>query len=294
MTETTKMFSITPPKMLHHYTNGSALLGICQNKELWAGSPDQMNDSTEQTWAVDLMEAVIRHWVGKKRWKNKYEEYFLTSLDRIDLHDIVRERMPQYTVSLTKEPDLLSQWRAYCPRSGGYSFGMPVEHLRVIAEPQRYALLPCIYTFSEAKTVVSEILAKHVHFFALEASLPGAFEEDVWTTVSKDFAHELAFYGTVIKNVSFAEEQEWRLIYLEKATNPEDIVCISGDHGLKLFHKFYLEPSGIERAYVRPKYELKIGPNARRAAAVQPAYHLMKQNFGEGNFRLDDTISSYR
>lgn len=58
--------------------------------------------------------------------------------------------------SLSQRADDVSQWRAYGPRSGGYSIGFRAEGLREIARRQGCVLAPCVYEPEMQRALIAE------------------------------------------------------------------------------------------------------------------------------------------
>src|SRR5205807_4915874 len=50
-----------------------------------------------------------------------------------------------FACSFTSEGNLLSQWRAYCPPSGGVSLGFNPERLEAVAKEQGFYFAECVY-----------------------------------------------------------------------------------------------------------------------------------------------------
>lgn len=91
---------------MYHYTDVAALTNILEHNELWLTHTDFLNDSTE---GIELY--------------NYLCEEFKDNPHIIKLLDFVDRTKETYCVSFSKENNLLSQWRGYCPDSGGYNIG---------------------------------------------------------------------------------------------------------------------------------------------------------------------------
>ncbi len=132
-----------PPVHLFHYTSPDGLIGILKSMTLWATHPSFMNDRKEQLHAVEIAQNALYNY-SKNQYASMYsdEEHALFESLSANIHATNRQI---YTVSLTAQGDLLQQWLAYCPRSGGYALGLPSYHLRVVGEEQGFYLTPCIY-----------------------------------------------------------------------------------------------------------------------------------------------------
>jgi Protein of unknown function (DUF2971) len=175
------------PETLFHYTDGGAVIGMIQNKELWATSVQYMNDPNELHFVIDEVisycEAKMKDLPERKPTplliaepgshpKEDIEnEMAICVLE--DTIGVLKSRTKSYEqiclISLSKKGDLLSQWRAYAS-NGGYSIGFSRDCLQELAVSQEkikisqyqdgkevsfwehkpfYKLLPCIYTKRE-------------------------------------------------------------------------------------------------------------------------------------------------
>lgn len=102
--------------MIYHYSDANALRSIIENKELWLTGHEYMNDVQEFDDGFQLLKVKIR-------------EYFVSaniaSHDQATIEHIISrlETTLAFSCSFSNEPDLLSQWRSYCPEDGGFSIG---------------------------------------------------------------------------------------------------------------------------------------------------------------------------
>ena len=288
-------FSVDVPSHLAHYTRGSAFISICENGELWAGRPNQMNDFKEQFHAIEKFLELARKKKGAaiSEGEDEVVEYY-ELLENDDVVDYVIAEMPNYVISLTSEPDLLSQWRAYCPRSGGYSISIPTDHLNAAGNEQAFAIMPCVYKEEEVNVILTEILDLYDEIFrvmiASGVAVPKAYDE-----IKDSMFGLVAFYGTFIKHESFQEEKEWRLAYLNRThVDPKRLVFIEGEDGIRVFYKFKLKTDLCDPATAKPEFFVMVGPNARIKAAQEPAELVLEKLVGVGNAHVFATSSTYR
>ncbi|MHD0307368.1 DUF2971 domain-containing protein [Rhodococcus erythropolis] len=294
--ETNKVFfSVDVPSHLAHYTRGSAFISICEKGELWAGRPDQMNDFKEQFHAIEKFLELARKKkdAAISEAEDEVVEYY-ELLENDDVIDYVIAEMPNYVISLTSEPDLLSQWRAYCPRSGGYSISIPTGHLNTAGNEQAFAIMPCVYKEEEVDIILTEILDFHDgKFRAMIAE--GSTAAQAYDEVKNSMFGLVAFYGIYIKHESFQEEREWRLAYLNRAhVDPARLVFIEGEDGVRVFYKFKLKTGLCDPATAKPEFFVMVGPNARSKAAQEPAELVLEKLVGVGKANVYATSSTFR
>ena len=177
------------PNILYHYTTLEGLLGIIRDKEIWASSIWHLNDTSEFAYTLDLVRGELKDGCFKK---HKCRDAILQKLDLITQ----MYKLRRYVTSFSEDDDLLSQWRAYGGKGGGFTIGFNVRRLRQAGATPEYQLKKCIYEREEQL----EILEKGTHDCAekpdpVDAFLACAFEN-----------------ATIFKDKSFHEESEWRLI----------------------------------------------------------------------------------
>jgi hypothetical protein len=135
-------------------------------------------------------------------------------------------------ISLSEEGDLLSQWRAYAPHNG-YSIGFNANELKKLPSCQSkdatpeflvkreadYKLLPCVYKKKEEQTLyASEVIDKTIKF--VERNIQEFITDTASIRPLKTTAYDLSarlsnaviFFSSILKEASFAEEKEWRLV----------------------------------------------------------------------------------
>lgn len=140
---------------LYHYSTSAGLLGIINYKQLWLSHVNFLNDAQEYSYGINLIQRVLNENYDKIfELPSYYTTYQSTGLS------------PTFSMSLTEEGDLLSQWRGYCS-SGGYSFAFDKQQLNAMllavnknSEPQRTLLRvgKCIYNEDEQIAYIKKAL----------------------------------------------------------------------------------------------------------------------------------------
>lgn len=200
-----------PDRPLFHYTSLDGLLGIVKHHCLWATHIAHLNDSSELDYAVDLL---------KRKVSNVLREHDPSIGDRECLEQLqqwLTDRWPQnnllFTCSFSEAGNLLSQWRAYCPPTGGVSLGFRPDELISCADLQGYQLVRCVYDRDVQQSLVDAWL-KHVMATKDDQGQPLTQAHPTQSLYAHFRAHEEQFLqiATRIKNPAFAEEREWRLV----------------------------------------------------------------------------------
>ena len=135
---------------LFHYTDATALMSIIENKQLWLTHIKYLNDCSEfiegEAIAIDEMDKL-----------NKSLGYNIESLT-----NSLKTNDDFYVASFCQSAtDKLSQWRGYCPASGGYA----IEFNREFIENNSQFFNKCIYTKSEKKQVAKDQVEKLLKAF---------------------------------------------------------------------------------------------------------------------------------
>lgn len=230
-----KHLQTLPPKRLFHYTSPDALIGIVSNKEIWATNTMFLNDANEIKQAADQAESVIEHIKDHEQ----LEDDELGLLNEFKRHlNSAGKRF--YVASFTEHNDSLSQWRAYCPSSGGYNIGFPSLQIANMAQTQNFRLVKCIYDISIQWNILYQIIKYFVGMFSRLKNTEADLEEFVKDITWRFFQH-IAKIGVIMKHPAFEEEAEWRVISsaINEINNPN--IAFRGSHrGLIPYFKFRL------------------------------------------------------
>lgn len=213
------------PEKLYHYTDQNGFLGIVNNNELWATRIIYLNDNLEFKLAVDIANDILNKKIKEPRNENEknvigmiLSEMFLDGRDRV------------YVCSFSENGDLLSQWRGYSKGMAGYSLGFDSLNLTSIANDNDFELSRCIYDKAEQLKTISDaidiILNKYNFLFEqLDMSVADTniYSGRRLKTIAEEINDRLIHIFPLMKDVSFKEEMEWRLISREPKSS--DSLC---------------------------------------------------------------------
>jgi len=216
--------AIHEPERLYHYTTPAGLLGISESRKLWATHIRYLNDSTEYVHAIEVAHKVV---LKRSDLTPQEVEFFGYLLGKSEIGAWIRSRLfgaDFYVTSLTKAPDLLSQWRTYAPKSG-YCIGWKVEAIQRVANQTGFMLRECIYDLdvqSSRISVVVEESLNRLRTTPVSVDFNGAFwsprdesELTAYAELSRQteaFDAAFAEVACICKHPSFSEEREWRLV----------------------------------------------------------------------------------
>jgi hypothetical protein len=202
------VLSRKPEKPLYHYTTQSGLLGIIETRKIWATHTQYLNDRREFLHAVELVRKEIRRLLDETPHPSAREAALAKMQAAVS-------RSPQEinicVCSFSEERDSLSQWRAY-GGSSGFAVGFSSQVLTAATEKQEWFLAPCIYD-----PVIQRDLVRALVEEVLEENLGGPLVEDeeedsILKDMGGNLRPDLYTYAPILKDESFKEEREWRII----------------------------------------------------------------------------------
>ena len=188
---------IVDHKFLSHYTSLEVLQKIVEGRTMWATDIFYMNDKAEFRYAIDLIKSMLDDDSPVKQHAEKVIDLFFDQGESVGIDRSI------YSISFSEEEDLLSQWRAYCPKSGGVSIAFEKTDLEALGIAGGFRLIKCIYEENEQRKILSGVLEEAEQIVA-----QGGTETDVQ---EKIIAGILEF-APQMKHPSFVEECEWRLV----------------------------------------------------------------------------------
>jgi hypothetical protein len=242
-----------PPELVYHYTNASGLLGIISTGRLWMTDIEFLNDAAELAYARKTVLGDLRARADELAPVPRDDEGWgdANGLRAAMLRSIAGEleRSPQaqpsttyhvYAACFCENGDLLSQWRAY-GGDRGYAIGFRTASLLEASTSLGVHFTKVTYGLEAARPYLDamlEAVPQHV------AGFPGATGNiKLMTLVLPTVA--------AIKDPTFAEEQEWRLLSaawgLSKA-----LLFRPGSVGLVPYIEVGLPDNAVARVIVGP------------------------------------------
>lgn len=236
-----RVLDTKPPKHLFHYTSPEVLIKVVEHQELWATHVRFFNDFKELGHAIDYVRDGIDRRLTNEYYKGAYSPVEQEGLRLMARYAGVMagSTFNVFIASLTEEGDQLSQWRAYCPASGGCAIGFPSSRLMAAAVAQGFYLTPCIYEHATQFQIVNDIVEHHIASYRNRVSA-GQDPDDVREQMARAFALDVSRYGPILKHPSFKEEKEWRLVSPQFETGNPTIAYRPGKGSVVPYYKFSL------------------------------------------------------
>lgn len=191
--------------LAYHYCDSAGLLGILKTHRFWASNSVFLNDPTEGSYALQ----VVREYLEERRGGTGTAAKFAAAvLERID----VPRETDLYVVSLSRDGDLLSQWRGYGDFGRGFALGFEISNMM----PQLHLgwLIEVLYEHEHLRSTIEDITSIYVEF--LEAQGKDADFADVadWCLPV------LNLLAQGFKHPAYQQEREIRLLF-RRTRNPE-------------------------------------------------------------------------
>ncbi|MBG9993616.1 DUF2971 domain-containing protein [Pseudoalteromonas sp. NZS127_1] len=282
----TKLLTLQGLPMLYHYTSLDGLLGIVNGNSVWASHCKYLNDSLEYIHALEFPVSLSNNIYMDDDYLSPFGFSIRKALDEM-VHNNV------YVSSFSEKPDLLSQWRGYCPPGRGVCIGFKRDVLEKYCHENELNLYKCVYSEVEQRQKMKKLIDQ----CEVEFPMPTVTRAEYDKFESKDRVnHEIDYHQYVIKGAGknqadkalsnlcnsiaklaplfkdsgFHEESEWRII----AENPtSDIQFRSGISHLIPY--ITLPILSFSKDAIG---EVIIGPNASSHSCISSVSMLLESN----------------
>ncbi|MEP2774434.1 MAG: DUF2971 domain-containing protein [Luteolibacter sp.] len=219
------------------------------------------------------MEIIKQAIAARRSQNNEGEASFFEWLDfspqRIKKEDV-------FVISFSEEPDLLSQWRGYTPKNCGYSIGFDSPTLEDIGwEIDRMTLVKCVYTESAKAELIDDLLNSYLSHWREASRIIETGEEWNTPSIADSFAVRVAFAASAMKDETFSEEREWRLVGANPKRRPLNFR--DGSSFLIPYVKFHWGgPKAVPPC--QPIVAITVGPGPNQDLALKAVKMLLNAN----------------
>lgn len=208
--------------VLFHYTSIEGMKSIISNNNLWATDYRFLNDAQEMMDGLDVLlkelesseHAALHHFLKLMNVESLVTESFVNP----------------HILSFCSTSDLLSQWRAYGAESEGIclEFDLFTSHLSVDEKSitTNGYLVPVVYDDLIKKDIIVDII-KSIETDLLSINLCSESYNDL-SEVDRHYISGMILSKFItpilsFKNKSYAEESEWRAIFLPAKDEVENL-----------------------------------------------------------------------
>jgi len=252
---------------IYHYTTLSGLRGILKDRALWYGHMSSFNDPLEVQYGKNVFNKVMNDIMEKEKDDNVriLLKQFLVQVEAFGKH-----LFHPFAVCFCQSGNLLSQWRAYADKGGGYCLGFLLSSDTKIScnlnspKDRNYPFLrKVIYDEKEQRQLISQYLEIII--------------EGTKNAFKKGYRHVPSHHTSMIvmqsvsvildmlicfKQAAFEEENEWRLVHVTHETfQPECLKFRESDRGLVPYRPTYIFDEEEKGKFKFPVQSIIIGPS---------------------------------
>lgn len=248
------VFPQQPPGNIYHYTTQKGILGIVTRREMWATQVHFLNDKNEVFLTFKLLERELKKQAGQVQ----------TPAIKAVLNDI-RRNLPRIDqghiciASFCEEKDLLSQWRGYGNLGKGYAIGFNLKELNNIAKRQHFVIWPCVYNPALQLELVNYLIENWCREFCGHRPV----QHEKMLEIINTSVCQLA---PIIKDESFSEEKEWRLVSSVVSSKSPQFAFREGEFSLIPYYNFQIADehgnSSIKTIVVGPSPHMELARNS--------------------------------
>lgn len=265
-----------PPKILYHYCSNETFCSIVQNKTIWLSSLLLSNDTQEGLWIDQIIDNLVQDFDSPEEFREAISKFFNPS------------KADGLGFCMSKEGDMLSQWRGYANDGMGVSIGFSTKYFDKIGQAQDtesgFSFREVNYNEREQTKMVRPLLNSIDKFARSIPSFASEEATDKLTSQIRTF-WDLKFR---IKNPAFSEENEWRLIspYIpddQQEPDPDPVMLRAVNNRLIPYREYPIMEGQIKKVILGPKNISK---------AVDLRNYLELQGFS--NVDISSSSASYR
>jgi hypothetical protein len=244
----------TPELKLYHYTNQGGLLGIIRSREMWLTHTQYLNDAREYRHALEIMRLEVHARIAESADDPEATGIFTSMLGDLDGH----EHINVCVASFSRVPDSLSQWRAYGGPRSAFAIGFNGEYLASLLPKHNFLLVRCVYDLDQQQRIIAALVAE-VYDQIVALRVTG----DIHPRKSGNMSFFLHRFAPILKDPSFAQEEEWRIISCPLMNSFERFAFREGTSALVPYYRLALDDG--ERFQIA---EVVVGPTPNPELSV--------------------------
>lgn len=210
------------PAALFHYTDTAGVLGIVGDNTLWATNALFLNDEGEIRHTAAIVARLFEREIERESPPKNPEDIIWVVRDFLHWIRHLNETgwfgIDAYVVCFCEADDLLSQWRGYGDRGGGFSIGF---NAHAVLNKVQTAMPDCevslgriLYDETEQSTRIEKaynLVRSSLIRCAAGKRSQDACKEDT-RVHAEAFLREAFLYAPFFKQQTFREEREWRIV----------------------------------------------------------------------------------
>ena len=116
---------------MYHYCSGDTLLSILRHKTLRFSDVNLLNDAEEGIWGYKIFIEAVNRIIKREKIPTTFPEIPLKWLEDVDkVWSESAFALSSFLACFSRDPDSLSQWRAYADDGRGFAIGFSISQLR--------------------------------------------------------------------------------------------------------------------------------------------------------------------
>lgn len=250
-----------------------------------------LNDTSEFVHGLSFAEDIST----RIYMEDDYLEAFGVAIRRA-LESVIADDL--YVACFSEQPDLLSQWRGYCPAGAGLCLGFDLDCIKEFCATKGYRLEKCLYDHKDQAPQIESLVDRCFEMFpkpsisrsqydtlSSKGQVDCCIDYHSQTTAGRDksqadeavnwLCRQIADLTPLFKNDGFREEAEWRIV----ANRPIEQVKFRARAS---FLAPYVELQLLSATSGNALREVIIGPNPNQARAEAAVRKLLLAH-GVGN-----------
>lgn len=234
-----------------HYTDDIGLRGILHGGKLWLTDVFSLNDPSELFHGLKL---AFRILIEKATESGRTPE---GDIDR--LKEAFQNSAHCFCCSFSEAADELGQWRAYADDGKGYAIGFDWQALEAIFLGTYSANFLVSYDEQDLRGGIDRIFKSYSALVKLLPSIE--FQEEEYERfgrrVHEALAGQMIRMSLLFKHPAYLNEAEWRLLMIQKSSDPDGILYRPRKYDLIKYKEFDWRAAGSSVLK-----EIVIGPAA--------------------------------
>ncbi|MEO8236347.1 MAG: DUF2971 domain-containing protein [Flavobacterium sp.] len=192
------------PRKLYHYCSVESFFQIISSKSIWLSNYGQMNDAHESIWIEQYFD-IVNNLFKSGKYKD-FQNYTIPTYGW--------NKGNPHLFCLSEVGDSLGQWRAYADDGKGIAICFTPTILNFqFDKPNRSSYIDHTLGLVKIEYNAKKQKAKVEDLANLFKNIYDGKKDELWEAASSFLGISLATESLVIKNPSFIEEKEWRIIH---------------------------------------------------------------------------------
>jgi hypothetical protein len=203
------------PKLLYHYTDAKGLCGILSSGKLRATDVLYLNDASELDYVFQLLDEVFDGLAKAGRFGETRADEALNMLRLAS--STVQESWHNvflcFVACFCECKNLLSQWRGYGSRIGGYSIGFNRRQIESVSSNRELGPYEFNRVDYNSEQLKAELVAQFQPYVETGQQHGTPLERaHAWHSLVQQHFGPIGYFASHHKHPAFVEEKEWRIV----------------------------------------------------------------------------------